>query len=193
MLMIILTLSVKSILVFKFKRAAIVTWSPSLAARINALSRFNSSTEWINRVWEASSRFWRYVRWIVDRMWFSALVRLHERSHITHNFHRHDIQSSKESLQGSVVIDLQANVISNSAKCWISHHFNSGPLHEHGCHRTAEKNSSASDDVIIAPISSLSPLMRQATDWRTLALPTQSSWCQWMREGLVWWHFRGRR
>lgn len=74
-------------------------------------------------------------------------------------------------------------------KCWISHHFNSGPLHEHGCHRTAEKKTSTTEDVVIAPLGSLSPLMRQATDWRTFASPTKSSWCQWMRVVLVLWHF----
>ena len=50
MLMTILTLSVESMFVFKSKRAAIVIWSPSLAARKKALSRYKSSTEWIKRV-----------------------------------------------------------------------------------------------------------------------------------------------
>ena len=45
MLMTILTLSVESIFVFKSKRAAIVIWSPSLAARKKALSRYESRTE----------------------------------------------------------------------------------------------------------------------------------------------------
>ena len=47
--MTILTLSVESIFVFKSKRAAIVIWSPSLAARKKALSRYKSSTEWIKK------------------------------------------------------------------------------------------------------------------------------------------------
>ena len=46
LMMIVLTQPVKSIFVFKSKRAAIVTWSPSLVARKKAFSRFESSTEW---------------------------------------------------------------------------------------------------------------------------------------------------
>jgi hypothetical protein len=91
MLMIILTSSVKSILVFKSKRAAIVIWSPFCAARKIALSRSESSIDWTYWIKNASNRGWRNVRRIVYRMWFSALFRLHERSHITRNSHGHNI------------------------------------------------------------------------------------------------------